>query len=66
MTIIKDGSALEVPDRATVAQVLELCGEPPSHGLVEVNGVFVHPRNYPAMQLNPGDRLEVIYPAFGG
>lgn len=34
--------------------------------VVEVNGRFVHPRDYEAVILCDGDRVELIHPAFGG
>lgn len=66
MNIFVDGLEQEVPDRATVADVLEKLGEATSQALVELNGAFVDKSSYAETVLKPGDRLEVIYPAFGG
>jgi thiamine biosynthesis protein ThiS len=61
-----DGLAEEVRNGATVLEILQNRGEPTSHVLVEINGSFVHPNDYAARTLRVGDRLEVVYPAFGG
>jgi thiamine biosynthesis protein ThiS len=66
LTIFVDGLEQEVPDQATVADVLEQLSEPAAQALVELNGVFVHKSSYSETVLKSGDRLEVIYPAFGG
>ena len=66
MRIIVDGLPEDVPDRATVLEVLQQCGEPTTHIIVEINGSFVHPQIYGAKKVHPGDRMEVVYPAFGG
>lgn len=66
MCITVDGLEHRVPARATVQEVLELLGEQVGHALVELNGRYLPPAAYPTTRLAPGDRLEVIYPAFGG
>ena len=66
MRIVVDGHPEDVPDGATVADVLELLEEPVRHVIVDVNGSCLRPRDYDAVQLNEGDRLEVIFPASGG
>ena len=66
MEISVDGLAREVPDHATLAQVLVLLGEPDTHFIVEINGAYVPKAKYESTVFSPGDRLEVIYPAFGG
>ena len=66
MRIVVDGLPAEVPDRASVSEVLKLRGEPTTHIIVEINGSFVHPDEYGTTRLNRDDRMEVVYPAFGG
>ena len=66
MEIIVDDRPREVPEGATVAEVLRLLGESPTHAVVEVNGTYVRPKTYAGRTLKAGDRMEVIYPAFGG
>jgi thiamine biosynthesis protein ThiS len=61
-----DGLSRQVPDRSTVSEVLGILGEPETYHLVEVNGQYIHPRDYATTRLQEGDRLEIIYPAFGG
>ena len=66
MRIVVDGLPEDVPDRATVLDVLVQRSEPTTHVVVEINGSFVHPQAYGKKEVHPGDRLEVVYPAFGG
>ena len=66
MQIIVDGLPKQVPDGATVGEVLRLLGEPIGSILVEVNGIYLRPGDYDRRALAPGDRLEVILPATGG
>ncbi len=66
MKIVVDGLGEEVPDGATVLDVLLQRGEPTTHIIVEINGSFVHPNSYDETELTAGDRMEVVYPAFGG
>ena len=66
MRVFVDGLAEEVRNGATVIEVLLDRGEPTSHVIVEINGSFVHPNDYAKRTLRSGDRLEVVYPAFGG
>ncbi|MHC5036620.1 MAG: sulfur carrier protein ThiS [Planctomycetota bacterium] len=64
--IIVDDLAREVPSGTTVGGVLRMFGESRKHALVEVNGVYVHAKDYDVHILQSGDHVEVIYPAFGG
>ena len=66
MRIVVDGLPEDVSDRATVLDVLKKRDEPTTHIIVEINGSFVHPQIYGEKQVHPGDRMEVVYPAFGG
>ena len=66
MRIVVDGLPEDVPDRTTVLDVLKKRGEPTAHIIVEINGSFVHPNSYGEKEVQPGDRMEVVYPAFGG
>jgi thiamine biosynthesis protein ThiS len=61
-----DGLERKVPKDATLAKVFAQLEEPVKHALVELNGVFVHARDYDKVSLQEGDKLEIIYPAFGG
>ena len=66
MRIVVDGLHEDVPDGANVLFVLRQRSEPTTHIIVEINGSFVHPKAYDDTELKPGDRMEVVYPAFGG
>lgn len=66
MKIVVDGLPTDVPDGASVLDVLKQRGEPTTHIIVEINGSFVHPQSYSAKKIHLGDRIEVVYPAFGG
>jgi thiamine biosynthesis protein ThiS len=64
--IVVDGLPEDVPDGANVLDVLKQRGEPTTHIIVEINGAFVHPQVYGEKRVHSGDRMEVVYPAFGG
>jgi thiamine biosynthesis protein ThiS len=66
MRIILNGFEHEVPEGATVLEVLETEGEPVGHVLVELNGRHLRPYDYSATVLFENDRLEAILPAAGG
>lgn len=66
MTVFVDGFPREIVEGTALADLLQALGEAVGHALVEVNGSFVHPREYGERLLRPGDRVEVIYPAYGG
>jgi sulfur carrier protein ThiS len=58
---------IEVPDGATVAQVIERFALPPKlvH-LVLVNGTYIEPGQRPTRSLQPGDTLAIWPPIAGG
>jgi thiamine biosynthesis protein ThiS len=66
MKIQVDGMTKEVPDDSTLEEILQTLGEPVSHVLVELNGVYVRPSDYSTFKIKAGDSLEVILPAHGG
>ena len=66
MQIVVDGFPREVEEGIRLADLLRLLGESLDHALVEVNGAYVHAREYEDRELKSGDRVEIIYPAFGG
>jgi thiamine biosynthesis protein ThiS len=66
LRIVVDGLTEEVARDATVLDVLRQRSEPTTHIIVEINGTFVHPNSYADRTLREGDRMEVVYPAFGG
>ncbi len=66
MRIVVDGLLENVTNGTTVLDLLRQLDEPTSHIIVEINGSFVHPSVYAEVLLRDGDRVEVVYPAFGG
>ncbi len=66
ITITLNGFPEEVPEGSTVARLLEMTGEGHTEMIAEVNGRFVHPRDYAGTVVPAGARVEFIYAAFGG
>ncbi len=66
MQLVLNGMTRKYPDDLTVAALLQIEGEPPSHVVVEVNGEYVPKDRYATRKLADGDRVETILPAFGG
>ena len=66
MRLLLNGMPREFPHDLTVAALLQIEGEPPTHVVVEVNGEYVAKAQYPTRRLAEGDRVETILPAFGG
>ena len=64
--ITVDGFPEEVGAGMTLAQLLAARGEPEKVVMVEHNGVYVPSSRLAAVPLSPGDRVELILPAFGG
>lgn len=66
ITIILDGLPEEVPPGLSVAQLVDIKNAHHMELIVELDGRFVHPRNYESTILRPGVRVELLLPAFGG
>ncbi len=68
MTIILNGERREVPDRATVADLISDLGRDPRRpgAAVAVNGVTVPRGQWSSTTLEEGDRVEVLGAAQGG
>jgi thiamine biosynthesis protein ThiS len=64
--IIVNGFAEEIETGTTLSALIELFREQSPSLIVEVNGRFVHPRDYDRRPVQSGDRVEMIQPAFGG
>jgi sulfur carrier protein len=56
---------LELPERATVAEALDVFGAKPPFA-VALNFSFVHRQNYATTVLQPDDQLEIVQPVAGG
>ncbi|MEW6263027.1 MAG: sulfur carrier protein ThiS [Thermodesulfobacteriota bacterium] len=66
LKVVVNGLPEEVPPRTSVQALIELLNEQDAGLLVEINGYFVHQREFPTREIEAGDRIELIHPAFGG
>ena len=66
MKLMVNGFWEEIDDRTTLTQLIEMMREQAPGLIVEINGRFVHPRDYDTQKMTDGDRIEMIHPAFGG
>ena len=66
MEIIVNGFREEVGPGVSLAALIVMFEEQDDSLIVEVNGRFVHPRDYETFVIEAGDKVEMIHPAFGG
>lgn len=66
MIVVVNGGDVEVPDVATVGDVLEQLGLRGRVVVVEHNGDALPRATAPATPLSPGDRLELVRAVAGG
>ena len=66
MQVLSNGKPLDVPDGATVEQLLHQLGLGAKWVLVERNGEPVNRRDLTTTVLEPGDRLELVRAVAGG
>ncbi len=66
MQIVVNGQPRDLPDGATLAQLLSELGLEPRHVAVEVNLEVVPRREHAEHRLADGDRLEVVTLVGGG
>jgi len=66
ITLIVNGFSETIPAKTSLAQLIVHLKEGDSDLIVEHNGRFVYPRQYPTTLLAGGDRVELINPNFGG
>ena len=64
--IFVNGMIEEVPEGATLAFLIDHFQEKDPALIVEHNGRFVFPKEYPTTTVSPNDRVEFINPDFGG
>lgn len=64
--VIINGFKETVPRGASISELILNYDEMDAAMIVERNGRFVYPRDYPTTQAQPGDVLEFIHPDFGG
>jgi thiamine biosynthesis protein ThiS len=62
-----NGFPEEIPDQTvTIQQLLDRTQEDDPAVIVEVNGKYVHRRDFNKFLIQEGDRVEFIHPSFGG
>ncbi|MFW6054773.1 MAG: sulfur carrier protein ThiS [Thermodesulfobacteriota bacterium] len=66
VTITLNGFQEKVEQGATVSSLIKYFNELDKDLIVEHNGRFVYPGEYPKTVVADGDRLEFINPNFGG
>lgn len=64
--IILNGMAEDVPAGSSVADLIELFQEQHPELIAELNGRFVHPKDYAEVTVEAGARVELFTAAFGG
>ena len=65
MRVLVNGFAEELSSGTRISEVIDGLRERHHSLIVEHNGRFVYPNDY-SRELQDGDRLELIHPAFGG
>ncbi len=66
MKLVLNGDEREIDGSRTVADLLNYLGFSDIPMLVEHNGTALFPREFPATELQNGDRLEIIRVVAGG
>ena len=66
MWVIINGFKDSIPEKASIAEVINSSREFEIHMIVELNRRFIHQKDYETTYLTEGDVLELIHPAFGG
>jgi thiamine biosynthesis protein ThiS len=66
MWVTINGFQESVPEKTSIAAVIETNQEYEIHMIVELNHRFIYPKDFESTFLKEGDVLELIHPAFGG
>lgn len=66
ISVIVNGLEEKVAPGTTLAELIEHCREMDPDLVVEHNGRFVYPKQYPVTTVAANDRVEFIHPHFGG
>jgi sulfur carrier protein len=66
LSIVANGKPRDVPDGATIADLLLQFGWRPEWVVVEYNGEPLARARYSTVALSPGDRLEIVRAVAGG
>ena len=66
MRVEVNGFTEDLQPGTTLQQLIEQFHDQSPSLIAEVNGRFIYPQNYSSLEINDGDRVELIHPAFGG
>jgi sulfur carrier protein len=66
MQILLNGEAREVPDNTTAAQLVDELDLTGKRIAMEINLEIVPRSTYAEVQLNPGDKVEIVHAIGGG
>jgi thiamine biosynthesis protein ThiS len=66
MKIYLNGEEIDCGDTRTIAELIERHQLSPETTLVEHNGAALRQREWPAQELQPDDRVEILRVAAGG
>ena len=66
ITCVVNGFQESVPAGTTLAGLIVHFKEGDGDLIVEHNGRFIYPKDYPSTPVAPGDQVEFINPNFGG
>ena len=66
MRVIVNGETREVPDGASVSELLGILGLDGARVAVELNREVLHRESFPTSRLGDGDRLEIVRLVGGG
>ena len=66
MKVIINGFTEDIEPGTNMGGLIRMFEDGDANLIAEVNGRFVHPRDYTGFKVREGDRVELIHPAFGG
>lgn len=66
MDVILNGKPSQVPERATVQQLLSEKGLIPARVAIEINEELVSRKEFGIVLIQPGDRIEIVTLVGGG
>ena len=66
MIVEINGFNENVPEGATISDLIERFGEQDIDLIVEFNGRFLYAEKWPTTVVSPNDSIEFIHPNFGG
>jgi sulfur carrier protein len=65
MSVRVNGQMQSLPEPPTLAALLVALA-PPTPFAVACNGEFIPRANYTGLEIQPGDRIDIVHPAAGG